>query len=197
MPGTPGLRGFDYQAEFARQWGSIGTVRHSASAGYAIGGYSIGKSPWKPHVSAEFSHASGDRNSEPGIHRTFDQLLPTNHLFYGITDPVGWQNMNMARAGIDVKPHQRLQLNADYRELWLDSASDSLYNVAGGVALKPKAGNTARHIGGETDLSGAWAVSRQWKLGAGVGHLKAGSFLKENSKGSGQTFPYLFAQYSY
>ena len=105
--------------------------------------------------------------------------------------------MNMARVGADVKPHKRLQVNADYRELWLDSAHDSLYNVAGGAAVKPLAGNTARHIGGETDLSATWTVSKQWKLGAGVGHLTAGRFLKENSKGSGQTFPYLFAQYSY
>jgi Alginate export len=197
MPGTPGLHGFDYQAEFAQQWGSIGTVSHSAAAGYAIAGYSTGTRSWAPHFSAEYSHASGDPNPGSGTHRTFDQLLPTNHLFYGITDPVGWQNMNMARAGVDLKPRKRLQLNADYRELWLASAHDALYNVAGAVAVKPLAGHTAKHIGGEIDFSGTWAVSSQWKLGAGVGHLAAGRFLKENTKGSGQTFPYLFAQYSY
>jgi len=197
MPGTPGLHGFDYQAEFAKQWGTLGTLSHSAAAGYAIAGYSTGKRAWTPHLSAEFSHASGDPNPGSGTHRTFDQLLPTNHLFYGISDPVGWQNMNMARVGADVKPHKRLQVGADYRELWLDSARDALYNVAGGAAVKPLAGNTARHIGGEADLSATWAVSSQWRLGAGFGHLTAGRFLKENSKGSGQTFPYLFAQYSY
>ena len=197
MPGTPGLRGFDYQAEFARQWGTLGTVTHSAEAGYAILGYSIGKHAWKPHLSAEFSHASGDPHPGSATHRTFDQLLPTNHLFYGITDPTGWQNMDMVRVGFDTKPHKRLQLAADYRELYLDSAQDGLYNVAGAVAVKPRAGNTARHIGGEADLSAAWAVASQWKIGAGIGHLKAGDFLKQNSKGSGQTFPYLFAQYSY
>jgi hypothetical protein len=172
-------------------------VSHSAEAGYAILGYSIGTHAWKPHLSAEFSHASGDPHPGTGTHRTFDQLLPTNHLFYGITDPTGWQNMDMARVGFDTRPHKRLQLAADYRELYLDSAQDSLYTVAAAVAVKPRAGNTARHIGGEADLSAVWSVSAQWKLGAGIGHLKAGDFLKENSKGSGQTFPYLFAQYSY
>uniref|UniRef100_Q02CL5 Alginate export domain-containing protein n=1 Tax=Solibacter usitatus (strain Ellin6076) TaxID=234267 RepID=Q02CL5_SOLUE len=197
MPGTPGLRGFDYQAEFARQWGTLGSVSHSAEAGYAILGYSIGRHSWKPHLSAELSRASGDPHPGTGTHRTFDQLLPTNHLFYGITDPAGWQNMDMARVGFDARPHKRLQLAADYRELYLDSAHDSLYTVAGTVAVKPGAGNIARHIGGETDLSAAWAVFSQWKIGGGIGHLKAGDFLKQNSKGSGQTFPYLFAQYSY
>jgi hypothetical protein len=197
MPGTAGLYGFDYQFEFAKQWGTFGAIAHSAAAGYAILGYSTGTRRWSPHFSAEYSHASGDPNPGAGPHRTFDQLLPTNHLFYGITDPVGWQNMNMARAGVDFKPHKRLQWNTDYRDLWLDSPRDVLYNVAGAVAVKPLAGNTARRIGGEIDTSTAWSISSQWKLGAGVGHLAAGSFLKNNTKGSSQTFPYLFAQYSY
>ncbi|MDE3167340.1 MAG: alginate export family protein [Acidobacteriota bacterium] len=197
MPGTPGMHGFDYQAEYAKQWGTIDRVDHSAQAGYAIGGYTIARRFWTPHVSVEYSHASGDPNPGSGTHRTFDQLLPTNHLFYGITDPVGWQNMSMQRAGFDVKPHKRLQVNTDYRGLWLASAHDALYTVAGTVAVKPRAGNTARHIGDEIDVSAVWTVSPQWKLGGGAGHLAAGSFLKENTKGSGQTFPYLFAQYSY
>jgi hypothetical protein len=197
MPGTPGLHGFDYQSEIAKQWGSAGILKHSAVAGYAILGYSPGPRFWAPHLSAEYSHASGDPNPGSGTHRTFDQLFPTNHLFYGITDPVGWQNMNMGRVGLDAKPRKRLQLAVDYRQLWLASAQDALYNVAGGVAVRPRSGNTARHIGGEIDFSSTWAVSSQWKLGGGIGHLTAGEFLKENTKGSGQTFPFLFAQYSY
>jgi Alginate export len=197
MPGTKGLHGFDYQVEFARQWGSIGAVAHSALAGYIIAGYTAGKGRWSPHFSVEYSHASGDPNPGSGTHRTFDHLLGTNHLFYGITDPVGWQNMDMERVGVDFKPHKRLQWNVDYRELWLASAHDSLYTVAGAVAVRPLAGNAARHIGGEIDTAFAWNVSSQWKVGAGAGHLSAGSFLKHNSKASSQTFPYLFAQYSY
>jgi hypothetical protein len=197
MPGTPGLSGFDYQVELVKQWGTTGGRAHSAAAGYGIAGYGLSKRFWAPHVSAEFSHASGDPKPGSGTHRTFDQLLPTNHLLYGITDPVGWQNMNMARVGLDGKPRKRLQVNVDYRRLWLDSAQDALYNSGGAVAVKPRAGNTARNIGSEIDCSAAWSASAQWKIGAGIGHLMAGRFLKENSQGSNQTFPYLFAQYSY
>lgn len=197
MPGTPGLHGFDYQAEFAQQWGHAGATGHFASAGYGIVGYTIAKARWSPHFSAEYSHASGDPDPANGKRRTFDHLLGTNHLFYGVSDPVGWQNMNMARVGVDFKPHKRFQWNADYRELWLDSAADALYTVAGTVAVRPLAGNTARRIGGEISCTGVWTVSPQWKLGGGVGHLAAGEFLKRNTRGSGQTFPYLFAQYSY
>ncbi len=197
MPGTPGLRGFDYQLEFVRQWGHIGALDHRAWAGYVIGGYTIPKVKWSPRFSAEFSHASGDPNPGAGPHRTFDQLLPTNHMHYGITDPIGWQNMNMPRAGFDFKPLKRLQLFTDYRWLWLDSAKDAYYAISGSVAVRPLAGNTARAIGRELDFSGMWTLSPVWKIGGGVGHLTPGEFLKRNSKGSPQTFPYLFAQYSF
>lgn len=197
MPGTAGLGGFDYQLEYVRQWGHIGTLSHSAAAGYAILGYTLTPSHWSPRLSAEYSHASGEKAPGGAVHHTFDQLLPTNHLFYGVTDPTGWQNMNMARFGAGVKPRKRLEVNADYRWLWLASAADALYDVAGKAAVRPRAGNTARHLGNELDFTAAWTASRQWKLGSGIGHLFAGDFLKRNSKGSGQTFPYFFAQYSF
>ncbi|MEZ5402078.1 MAG: alginate export family protein [Bryobacteraceae bacterium] len=197
LPGAKQLRGFDYQIEIARQWGTVGALTHTGTAVALVGGRTIGSHAWKPHVSAEYSYASGDKNPGDRTHRTFDHLLGTNHLFYGLVDAVGWQNMNNVRTGFDIKPHKKLQFNADYHWLWLASARDALYNVAGAATVRPRAGNTARSIGTELDFTMMYAVSKQWKAGAGVGHLFAGEFLKQNSRGSGQTFPYVFAQYSF
>lgn len=40
-------------------------------------------------------------------------------------------------------------------------------------------------------------VDKQSKAGGGLGHSLAGEFLARNSPGSVQTFPYVFAQYSF
>jgi hypothetical protein len=197
MPGTTGLYGFDYQLEAVRQWGRVALQDHSAWASSLVTGYSIAGPAWKPHVSAEYSCASGDRNPGVGTHRTFDHILGTNHLFYGLVDAVGWQNMHNVRIGGDAKPHKKLQVNIDYHWLWLDSPRDALYDVAGRATVRPKAGNTAREIGTEFDITAMWAASTQWKVGGGVGILLPGRFLKENSGGAGQRFPYVFAQYSF
>jgi hypothetical protein len=101
------------------------------------------------------------------------------------------------RIGWDAKPTRRLQINVDYHWLWLANAADALYDVAGRAVVKPKAGSTARSIGEEFDATAVWTVNKQWKAGGGVGHLFAGDFLKYNSPGSGQTVPYVFAQYSF
>lgn len=197
LPGAKALRGFDYQIETSRQWGSIAATRHRASAISLLAGRTVGAHGWNPRVSGEYNYASGDGNPNDGTHRTFDHLLGTNHLFYGLVDAVGWQNMHNVRAGIDAKPTKRLQVNVDYHWLWLANANDALYDVAGRATVRPRAGNTARAIGTELDATLTWSVSKQWKAGGGVGHLIAGEFLKRNSPGSGQTFPYVFAQYSF
>lgn len=196
-PGTAGLGGFDYQVETIRQWGHVGALDRKAFSGTAMLGKSIPTLPWKARASAEYSMASGDRNPSDKTSGTFDQLYPTNHLFYGVLDIIGWQNMRQMRIGADAKPHQRLQMAVDYRWDWLDSARDSLYDATGKVSVKPKAGNTARDVGREIDFTGLWSASAQWKIGAGIGHLFPGSFLKLNSAGSSMTFPYLFAQYAF
>lgn len=197
LPGAKALHGLDYQVETSRQWGRLAAINHQAWAVSTLAGRTIGTHDWKPRVSGEYNYASGDANPNDGTHRTFDHLLGTNHLFYGLVDAVGWQNMHNVRVGADAKPTKRLQVNIDYHWLWLASANDALYDVAGRATVRPRAGNTARSIGTELDATLIWTVNKQWKAGGGVGHLFAGEFLKQNSPGSGQTFPYVFAQYSF
>lgn len=197
LPGDPKLHGFDYQIETIQQWGSFGRLDHRAWAASFVAGRTLTASGWKPRVSAEYNTASGDDNPSDGRRTTFDHLLGTNHLFYGVADIIGWQNMHHVRVGADAKPHKRLQVNADCHRYWLANPNDALYGVNGQASVRPKAGNTARSVGTELDFTFLWTASTQWKLGGGVGHLFAGEFLKRNSAGSGQTFPYVFAQYSF
>lgn len=197
LPSAKALRGFDYQIEFVRQWGTLARQDHRAWALSLVTGRTIGNHAWKPRVSGEYSYATGDRDPNDQTHRTFDHLLGTNHLFYGLADAVGWQNMHNVRVGADGKPRKNIQVNVDYHWLWLASATDALYDVSGRPTIRPRAGNTARSIGTELDATIVWSMSREWKAGGGIGRLFAGEFLKRNSGGSGQTFPYVFAQYSF
>lgn len=197
LPGKPALHAWDYQLETIRQYGRFAGLSHEAWAFTFLAGKTITQSKWTPRLSAEYSAASGDSNPGDRKHRTFDHMLGTNHLFYGLVDAVGWQNMRNVRLGLDAKPKKTVQFAADYHWLWLGSANDALYDVAGRATVRPRAGNTARNIGTELDFTVNWAASRQWKIGGGVGHLFAGDYLKKNSGGSGQTFPYVFTQYSF
>ena len=197
LPGKAALRGYDYQLEAVRQSGRYAGLAHRAWSLSVLGGKTMTSRRWSPRVSAEYSAASGDADPGDRTHRTFDHLLGTNHLFYGLVDAVGWQNMRNVRLGFDARPRKGVQFAADYHWLWVGTARDALYDVAGRATVRPRAGQTARSIGTELDFTVGWSVTPQWKAGGGVGRLFAGEFLKRNAGGASQLFPFVFAQYSF
>jgi hypothetical protein len=190
------LKGFDYTLELDRQGGHNGTLNREAYAGALVAGKTL-PVKWKLRFSAEYEIASGNRSPSGKNIETFDQLYPTEHIFSGPLDIMGWQNMRQPRVGADIKPTKKLQFQADYRWDSLDSPRDALYDSTGKASVKPKAGNTTRDVGTELNFTTAWNATPQWKFGAGVGHLFPGEFLKLNSSGSSMTFPYGFLQRSF
>lgn len=195
-PATPGLHGFDYQTEWIRQWGRAGGAGRSAWAAYGIVGYTLPDMPLPLRLSAEYSYASGQDDPASRTVGTFDHLYGTNHLFYGLVDNVGWQNIHNPRVGFDTRINKRLQIAVDYHWFWLASANDALYDVAGRVTVRGRPGSS-RNVGRELDLQTNWSLGRQWKLGGGIGRFFAGPFLKQNSGGASGWFPYIFTQYAF
>lgn len=200
---TVGLRwagqlplGFDYAMEGAHQNGHFANDHIAAWGGYWIVGYSPSVR-LKPRFSAEYTYATGDsgRQNQTG---TFDQLYPTNHGVFGLTDQLSWRNIKHVRAGVELKPLGKLRLNADYHSEWLANRLDALYGGTGSVAVKvPKAGALHTHIGQEADFYFKCAVRPELTVGSGFGHLFPGRFLLENSPGSGTSYPYIFLEYKF
>jgi hypothetical protein len=190
--------GFDYALEMARQGGHSSNDDIAAWAGYWIAGYALPSVTLKPHFSIEYDYATGDARQGDGKVGTFDQLYPTNHAYYGIADQVGWRNIRDLRTGADVKPRARLKAACDYHFFWLASAHDGLYNAGGALVVRPPAPGTAhRDVGREIDVYLTYAPLKSVSFGAGFAHLFPGRFLKENSPGSGTSFPYAFLTYRF
>ena len=185
---------FDYGVEMALQTGTSGGLPLRAWAGHWQAGYALPARALKPRLIAEYNYASGDRGD--GRRRTFDTLYPTPHGKYGLTDQVGWRNVHDLRAGLELKPRPAWTINANYRNWWRACARDGLYN-SGGTLVVAAGGTTARHIGQEIALDAAWALTKQTQLGAGLGHLFPGAFLKQATTGRAYTYPYLLVNYSF
>lgn len=190
--------GFDYAMEMARQSGHSSRDDITAWAGYWLAGYALPRVALNPRFSIEYDYASGDTRRGDGKVGTFDQLYPTNHAYYGIADQVGWRNIRDLRTGVDVQPLPKLKANFDWHFFLLASAHDGLYNASGAlVVAPPTAGAAHKDVGREADLYFTYAARKQILLGAGFGHLFPGRFLKENSPGSGTSFPYVFVSYRF
>jgi len=89
--------GWDYSAMFVNQFGHWGADNFRAyglafSLGYAF------DASWKPHVIAQYILGSGDKDSEDGIHETFDGIFSgADTVLYGWMNLFFWQNLREFR----------------------------------------------------------------------------------------------------
>jgi hypothetical protein len=189
--------GFDYQLEMVRETGSLGSDNIQAWAGHWVVGRTAASVRMTPRVWAEYNFATGDANAKDGTRGTFDQLYPTAHDKYGLADQVGWKNLRDVRAGVELRPAKRWIAVLEYNDWHLASAFDALYNTSSTVVARSATGTAGTHVGQELDVTGSWAVSSWFQVGAGLGHLFPGSFLKKTTPGNGYTFPYVMFTYSF
>ena len=184
----------DYNVEMAAQIGSLGPddvrawaghwqlrrMLHAARALRAIG---------------EYNYATGDGNPRDGTRGTFDQLYPTGHDKYGLSDQVGWKNLHHVRAGTELLARKGLVISGSYHSWWLADRHDALYN-AGGVALARVPGGAAsNHVGQEVDAQAVFTVSPQVQVAGGYAYVFPGAFLKEATPGKRYSEPYVMVTY--
>ncbi len=202
--GTVGIRwagqlpaGFDYDTTMAKQNGSLGSESISAWAGHWLGGYTVVHARYTPRFFAEFNYASGDHNPKDNQLGTFNQLYPTGHDKYGLTDLVGWQNIEHTRAGAEVKITKKLQATARCNAYWLADPHDALYN-SGAIALaRSQTGTAGRFVGIEPDVIAAYKVNVRLAFSAGYGRLMPGTFLNNTTKGASYNYPFFMTVYDF
>jgi hypothetical protein len=168
---------FEYSAEGVFENGTQGSEPIRAWA--TSDGIAYQKESWRgqPRIFAQFDYASGNANPSGGVHHTFDAIYSTSHDRFGITDILGWQNIQAFRVGGTVSPHLRWTVTAQFLDFRLAQQNDALYNNSGNSVGH---GNPiyGKHIGDEADVYSWYEINRHLNFGAGYGHLAAGDFLR-------------------
>ncbi|MFN0117776.1 MAG: alginate export family protein [Elusimicrobiota bacterium] len=173
-----GKNGFiDYTVEAPFQFGQNGTVvgvssdsvKISANALAAKVGFTI---PGDKEIrfGTEYDYASGDDNLSDTKAKTFNNLYPTNHLFYGYMDYQGWRNLSAWNANLSFKPQRPWFLSIHYWVFNLAEEKDGWYNAAGtasGSLRAASSANTEKNIGQEIDLLARFTQSSRviWEFG--------------------------------
>jgi hypothetical protein len=193
---TPlGSTRFDVEGEAAYQFGSIGSADISAGMIAAQLGYWVKEWRVSPRFFAGLDWASGDEHAGGDIAR-FDQLFPLGHLYLGIADLVGRQNVIAASAGVTVRPLPALTAEISGHHFRRAGAADGLYN-AGGALLRAGDPTASREVGEEIDLIFAVRLEVHTQLGWGYAHFFPGHFIQETGPSRDVDFAYLFAQYTF
>ncbi len=179
----------DYEVEAAKQVGNSGALDADAQMAVAILGYTFSHD-WKPRVGFEFDYASGDHNSTDGKRKTFDNLYPTNHQFYGFMDFVSLQNINNYRFQLNTFPTKKLELEANLHLIYLDTPKDSLYQANQTIKRATVVGADS-HVGNEIDLLAKYKICSYANVMIGYSHLFAGNYLKDTGASDDADFAYI------
>ncbi len=200
--GTVGVRwvgklpaGFDYGMETAKQSGSLGSDTISAWAGHWMVGHIFAAARFTPRIMTEFNYASGDHNGKDGTRGTFDQLYPTAHDKYGLTDQVGWKNIEHLRGGVELQLRKKWSATAKYSSWWLADPHDALYNTSSSVVARVSSGTAGRFVGQGIDFVTSYKPMKPMEISGGVGHIFPGTFLNNATPGKAYTFPYASLAY--
>lgn len=158
-----------------------------AFASHVEVGYTFKSLAWKPRVFAQYDFATGDDNPNDGTSNTFQNLFPTNHLYYGYMDRFSWQNMHHFGTGINFKPTDKLSVKVHGHMFWLDETTDAWrFAGQGAVGGAPRYGNAlasgpGNFVGSEIDIVANYNVTKWFSVQTGYSHFFAGEYIKETS----------------
>lgn len=186
----------DYEVEVAKQWGDFDYFDIDAMMTVVIVGYTLDHA-WNPRLAFEFDYGSGDNDTSDETRRTFDNLFPTNHLFYGYMDRVSLQNLNDYSFQLSVSPTKKLKLETSLHLIYLDTAKDSLYNAARGVTRTATGAGIDTHVGNELDFLAKYKACDYADILAGYSHFFAGDYLKDSGANDDGDFAYIQTTFSY
>lgn len=197
---------FDYGLEVMHQFGNRTAVfpatapaaalaaprlDHRANAVIAQAGYTWTESTRQPRLALIYSYGSGDKSATDTKSGTFQNLFPTNHLFYGYMDLSSLQNLHDIRVACTIKPTTTSVIALEAHSQFLGRTSDFWYNVAGvprnfagapvgsggGYRINP---SYSRHVGNELDLVGAWTFRPFAQIEAGACRYLRGNYVKQS-----------------
>jgi len=110
------MAGVDYTLEVPYQFGKTGAADQDISAWAAAitAGYTL-PTPTKIRIGAEYDYASGDDAGTASDNEAFNQLFPTNHGHFGISDIVNtWSNISAWSVNASAAVNEQLNLMVAY-----------------------------------------------------------------------------------
>lgn len=194
---TVGLRsegriepGFNYDVEFAEQFGHRGFDAHSARA-LAAKAYKTIEETHQLRVGFEYDAATGDRDPHDGRSGEFFNLFPTNHQHYGYADLMGWRNMQDFRPMFTVAPVRPLRFDFDYHRLYLLQSRGPWKDAAGNVLGFDPTGQSGTHVGDELDFTLAFPIHKNVRILSGYSLFMPGKFAAKTRGPDNQNWLFL------
>jgi hypothetical protein len=189
--------------DYVDQGPTSGVQSRNQLAGAAVAeiGYQRNDVWSKPWLRFGINWASGDDNLDDTDRNTFFNVLPTNHLYYGYTDQLAFQNLTDLLLQLKLTPMEKLGVEFTYHRFWLDSAADFRWAGTGAfsrtnLGYVRGASNGSTDVGQELDILVTYPVTRWFSVLGGYSKLWGGNVFA-TSPNSNVDFGYVQLQVKY
>jgi hypothetical protein len=182
--------------EMAFQTGKVSGRDLTAFAGNWATGYNI-KHAWKPRIGIQYNYGSGDDDVTDSDVGSFQNLYPTNHLFYGFMDTTAWSNMHNPQLNLSFMPTAKLKMMVDYHLYWSANNNDNWRRVNNVTNVRAITAGSSKFRGQEIDLTTVYKWSPHVSLQAGYSFFLAGGFLADTGASDNAHFGYMQVQFDF
>lgn len=185
------FHGWEFDTELAGQQGEVRGQRLTAGAAHVGLGYNWLTAPWKPRIYAQYNYATGDQDAADDTIETFQNLFPTNHLFYGYIDAFSWQNLSNPSLTFQVSPCQGVVTALTGHAFFLATNEDAAYRANGVATIRGgRNPDASTFVGTELDFTTSWKVNKYVSLLVGYSHFFAGDYLADTGPRDDADFAY-------
>lgn len=178
-------RGWDYDSEFAYQFGSFATRPISAWTATTYTGYTFARQTrgTQYRLAVDTGIASGNHGSTAqGSLGTFNALFPRG-AYFGYANFIGPYNVTVVRPSLRItSPTKHLTIWPNIEMLWRQSKYDGVYSIPA-VLVRTGTPQDDLYIGLQTDLNITWEQNRHLTWNLDGEHFFAGRFLHQASAG--------------
>lgn len=183
-------QGWRYSIENAWQFGERGPDTHRAAMLILSAGYAWA-SKLKPRLQFEYNFATGDNSPADGASREFNNLFPTNHIYYGYMDLIGLRNVHDFRGTAVATPHPKLTLEMDYHRFLLAEKRGPWKGATGRVLGSDPTGASGRDVGQEVDFTARLPLHKRFNLLGGYSFFVPGAYARRTRGPETQQWAYL------
>lgn len=177
--GTTG--NWDYNDEFAFQWGWFASGDIRAWAVSMENGYRIEQAPLSPRFGLRAVAFSGDQNPSSRNVGTFNSIYEKGPYFT-YAELFARRNLVALQPSADLKLTKSLSLLFNPAFFWRESSSDGLYSVGNAVIVSGSKSNS-RYIATQVSAQAQWKMTRNLTWFTEYGHFFSGDFLKQSTPG--------------
>jgi len=160
------------------QTGDTGGKTANAQAATGGLGWNFADCPGNLSFWAYYDYASGNPDPAGTVHRTFNQLFPAGHTYFGYLDLVGRQNIRDLNFQLNANPQPWLSLLMQYHIFHLASAKDALYDSAGKAIRDDPTGAAGTDVGNEIDALVNFHLTPSQDITVGYSQLFVGDFIR-------------------